>query len=162
VSQPNFVKKVAFPTEVLPVAAVGAALVHLLVSLTAVGLIAALGGFGSPGRLLWLPAVLIPYAVLLLGVAWFLAAAGTFLRDTGPTVTALCQFLLFLTPVFYPLHTIPEPYQSLLRLNPLAVVVEGARFALVGGDAPSSLALVGLVVTALLVMQAGYIAYMAA
>ncbi len=160
-TQPHFVKKIAFPLEVFPAAALLAALVHLAIGLTILlALWVAVHG-EVPAGLWLLPVVLIPYAALLLGLGWLLAAGGTFLRDLAPTFAAGAQLLLFLTPVFYPLAAVPAPFQSWLGMNPLAVVVESCRAALLGWDTVSWLSLVGLAVGGWLAAQVGFAGFMA-
>jgi lipopolysaccharide transport system permease protein len=127
VSHPQFVKKVVFPLEVLPMSVTMAALGHALMALLVVGTVSA-ALIRLPGwNVLWLPVILLPYAMLLLGVSWFLAALGTFWRDLGPAVSVGLHALIFLTPVFYPLAAIPEQWQPLMRLNPLALFIENIR-----------------------------------
>lgn len=124
--QPNFVKKVVFPLEILPVAQVGAALFHLLAALL---LIIAGGFFGTTGLdrgLLLLPVVILPLLLLSLGIGWALAAIGVFLRDVGQ-VTSFCgTALLFASAVMYPPSKIPEGFEW-LQFNPLLQVVDLAR-----------------------------------
>jgi lipopolysaccharide transport system permease protein len=156
--QPNLVKKVVFPLEILPAVLVGGALVPLLLSL----LVVVLGLFsaGQPMMNLgWSLLILIPFLCWLQGLAWFLAGIGTFLRDVGPMVGAVCPLLLFLTPIFYPASLIPEPVQFWIWLNPLAVAVETLRAGLTAADPPPALALAWLVVCSLLTWQLGFVTF---
>jgi homopolymeric O-antigen transport system permease protein len=159
-SHPNFVKKVVFPLEILPVTAVLSSLVHILASLLIVVIVSA----SVTGRLgwqaLWFPAIVLPYLCFVIGVGWFLASLGVFLRDLGPTVAVGMQLLVFLTPVFYPLEKVPEWLRMVMQLNPLAVVVENGRRVLLWDTPPSLLALMAMTVLSLLVFQAGYVWFM--
>jgi lipopolysaccharide transport system permease protein len=125
-AQPNLVRKVVFPVEILPVTAVAAAFVQAAVGLALVALLATLAGRPPGWNALWLPLVLAPCAAFVLGIAWFLAAVGTFLRDLGHVVPLATQLLIFLTPVFYPLSAAGR-WAGWLELNPLAVFVENVR-----------------------------------
>lgn len=146
--QPTLVTKVVFPLEILPVVPVLSALAQAGVNFGL--LLAALAATaGVPAQALWLPAILAPLAVLLLGLAWFLAALGVYVRDVAHFMGMALTAALFLSPVFYPLSRLPLPWQRLLLLNPLTVPVEAARAALVHGQAPD-LAWLGLYLAAAL------------
>jgi lipopolysaccharide transport system permease protein len=136
VSQPNLVKKVVFPLEILPVVAVGAALVQAGIAYSL--LMALQIGFGSgfhPAALL-APILVIPLVLFTLGLSWFLAALGVYVRDVGQIIPPLVTALMFLTPVFYPATTLPEWIRPILAYNPLAFSVEGVRDAVVFGRFP--------------------------
>lgn len=140
----NFVKKVVFPLEILPMVSIGAAAVHLAIGLM-VWLVFDLVFLGLPPlTILWLPVILLPLAVMTLGLSYFLASLGVYLRDisqiTGMVVTAL----MFLSPIFYPITAVPQEFQSIMRLNPLTVIIEAARDVMMWGKAPDWQAL-GLV-----------------
>jgi lipopolysaccharide transport system permease protein len=158
-SQPHFVRKLAFPLEVFSAAALLAAAVHLVIGLSIIVLVWSAMHGGVPLTLWLLPVHLISYLLLLLGLAWFLAAAGAFLRDLAPTLSAAAQLLLFLTPVFYPATAIPPDYRHWLLLNPLAIVVEGARGALVARGEISMPHLAYLALTGLASSYFGYLAF---
>lgn len=160
VAVPNYVKKVVFPLEVLPVAEVLAALAHMAISLGL--LVAGTAVFLGPGRLDWtlalLPLAVVPLVALVLGLTWFLASLGVFVRDIGPTVILLSQAMLFLTPVFYEIDNpqIPGPMRQAMRLNPLAPIVESFRRAVLWGEAPPWAALGAAWAVAAVVLVAGY------
>jgi len=126
-SSPNYVKKVVFPLEVLPVSVLGSALFHAAISLLMVVVAkqALIGGVSW--TLLLTPIVVLPLVCLALGVSWFLASLGVFLRDIGHVVVLGTQMLLFLTPIFYPVSALPSRLQIIPALNPLAAVVENVR-----------------------------------
>jgi lipopolysaccharide transport system permease protein len=83
-----------------------------------------------------LPIVLLPYLALALGLTWFLAALGVYLRDVGQVMGVLTMALMFLAPVFYPITAIPPPYRALLYLNPVTLPVEQTRDVLIFGRWP--------------------------
>ena len=125
--QPNLVTKVVFPLEILPWVAVLAGLFHLALNLVALLAATAIARGGLPPSVLALPLVLAPFVPLLLGLAWFLAALGVFVRDVGQITTLLVSLLMFLSPVFYPVSSLPERWQPWLRANPLTPVMEQLR-----------------------------------
>jgi lipopolysaccharide transport system permease protein len=159
-SHPNFVKKVVFPLEILPVTSALASLTHILASLAIAFVVAACVSEHIGWQALWFPAILCPYAGFVIGVSWFLASLGVFLRDLGPTVVIGMQLLIFLSPVFYPLAAVPEPWHSLMQLNPLAFVVENGRRVLLWDSPPNLPALGVFALISGVVLQAGYIWFM--
>ena len=135
-SNVNYVKKVVFPIEILPVVAMGAALFHCLISLGV--LLAAFALFN--GYLLWtavfVPLVMLPLVILSTGLSWMLASLGVFLRDVGQTVVIITTVLMFLSPVFYPVTAVPERFRSFIMANPLTFIIEQAREVLIWGHFP--------------------------
>lgn len=133
----NFVKRVVFPLEVLPVVTAGAALFH-----AAVSLLVLLGAvFVANGSVPWtavlFPLVLLPLLMLTLGVAWVLASLGVYMRDVGQVVGLLTTVLLFLSPVFFPITAVPEFFRPWMKLNPLTFVIEQSRAVLIFGEIPA-------------------------
>ena len=135
-SNPNYVKKVVFPLEVLPVMAMASAIFHACISV----LILLLALLVLNGRMEWtsifLPIVLAPLVVLTVGVAWFLAALGVYLRDVGQITSIMTMVMLFLAPVFYPITALPEQYRWIVMANPLTFIIEQARETLIWGRVP--------------------------
>jgi lipopolysaccharide transport system permease protein len=127
VGNPNFVKKVVFPLEVLPAAAVGAAAFHLLISLGLVLLGILLLGRGVTLGVLWLPAVIVPVYLLGLGITWLFSALGVFFRDTTQLMQFLTATVMFASAVFYSAAKIPATAWLFLRFNPLLHAIEIAR-----------------------------------
>lgn len=155
-SNVNYVKKVVFPIEILPVITVGVSLFHSLVSLGVL-----LGAFALfNGYLHWtavlLPFVFVPLIVLVLGLAWILASLGVFLRDVGQTIGLITTVLMFLSPVFYPISAVPERIRPLIMANPLTFIIEQAREVLIWGRLPDWLGLGEYSVVAVLVASLGY------
>lgn len=132
---PSYVKKIIFPVEILPLVPLGAGLVHAAFNLLI--LVAALVWFGqlSAGILLF-PILAIPVLLLGLGLAWFLAAWGVFIKDMSQIVPLFVQMLLFLSPVFYPVSAVPAALRPLYELNPLGAVIEATRAAILGQVIP--------------------------
>lgn len=152
----NYVRRVVFPLELLPVIALGSVLFHMLVSL-AVWILVALFVFGSlPWTTLLLPLVIAPLLIGTLGVCWILASLGVYVRDVGQTVGILTTAMLFLAPVFYPLDALPVAFRPLILANPLTFIIEQARDVLVWGRMPSPGGLAIYWVLALLTAQLGF------
>lgn len=155
-SNVNYVKKVIFPLEILPVIGLGAALFHTLISL-GVLLVAILLFNGSISwTVIFFPLILAPLLLATLGIAWFLASIGVFVRDVGQTVGIFTTVLMFLSPVFFPISTLPEKYQTLLMLNPLTFVIEQSRAVMIFGHQPDWAGLGIYAIASLAVAWAGY------
>ena len=127
IGNPNFVKKVVFPLEILPVATVGASFVHFLISILLTVLGIAFFGPGPSWGMLWLPVIFLPVLVLSLGLAWLCSALGVFFRDIGQLTGFLSMSLMFASAVFYPASSIPAPAWAFLRFNPLIHAIELSR-----------------------------------
>ncbi len=133
IANPNLVKKVVFPLEVLPLAQTGASWFHLLVSLLLL-----FAGVLIAGRnltllgLLWLPALLAPYLLFTAGLSWFMAALGVFFRDINQVIAFISNIVLWASAVFYPLSRIRSSplIWSVLKWNPFLQTVQLARDAL--------------------------------
>lgn len=155
-SNTNYVKKVIFPLEILPVVAFLSTLFHTIISLI-VWLVAYLLFFGIPHpTILYLPLILLPFYFLITGLSWALAAFGVYLRDISQVVSVITTILMFLTPIFYPLEAIPEPYRQIICLNPLASMIEQVRAVLFWGHAPYVHNLVILFIGSLIVYWLGF------
>jgi lipopolysaccharide transport system permease protein len=155
-SNVNFVKKVVFPLDTLPVIAMGAALFHSFISLAV--LLAAFALFN--GYLCWtaifIPVVLLPLIIFTLGLAWILASLGVFLRDVGQTIGIFTTIMMFLSPVFYRVNSLPEQFRPWLMANPLTFIIEQAREVLIWGHLPDWLGLSIYTIIAIATAWAGY------
>lgn len=155
-SNVNYVKKVVFPIEILPVVAMGAALFHCLISLGV--LLAAFALFN--GYLHWtavfVPLVMLPLVILSTGLSWMLASLGVFLRDVGQTVVIITTVLMFLSPVFYPVTAVPERFRPFIMANPLTFIIEQAREVLIWGHFPNWIGLAIYTLAATAIAWAGY------
>lgn len=152
----NYVKKVIFPLETLSLVAMGGVLFHSFISI--IVLISAFFIFNGyvHWTLLFLPIVLLPLIFLTLGVSWFLASLGVYIRDVGQTITILMTVMLFLAPVFYPITSLPEALRPVIMMNPLTFIIEQARAVLIWGKLPDFVGLGIYSVISLLVMWLGY------
>jgi lipopolysaccharide transport system permease protein len=132
----NYVKKVVFPIEILPVIAMGAALFHSFISLG----VLLVAFFLFNGFLHWtvifIPLILLPLVIITLGLSWMLASIGVFLRDIGQSIGLITTMLMFLSPVFYPVTAVPERFRPFIMANPLTFIIEQAREVLIWGHLP--------------------------
>jgi lipopolysaccharide transport system permease protein len=133
----NFVKRLVFPLETLPVSLVAAGLVTQIFALAVftVGLLIVRGGV--PATVLWLPVLLIPQLLFTAGICWFLAALGVYVRDLGHINGFLLTLWFFLTPICYPAESLPLEALPLLSKNPVFVLVSGYRDIFLEARAPA-------------------------
>lgn len=137
VGSTSYVKKVVFPIEILPVVSLVSAGFHALVSL-AVWVIFDIILYGVPHwTIILLPIVAFPLLVLTLGLSWFVASLGVYLRDVSQIIGVLTTILMFMTPIFYSTDSLPPAYRPILQSNPLAIIVNQARDVMIWGRVPS-------------------------
>ncbi|MBF59030.1 ABC transporter permease [Halomonas sp. FeN2] len=152
----NYVKKVVFPLEILPLVPLGSALFHAAVS-SLVLILAQLVVLGSVPWTFWmLPLVLLPLMVLTMGISWLLASLGVFLRDIGQTMGLIATMLLFLSPIFYPISALPETFHGVIHANPLTFIIEQARIVLLEGQLPNISGLLKYLAVSLVVAWLGF------
>lgn len=130
VSNPNYVKKVIFPLETLPFVIVGSALFNAFVSFCVWFVVCVLFLRMPNATSVLLPVVIIPLVLVSLGVTWLLSSLGVFLRDLAQIVPFVSTVLLFMSPVFYPLASLPKIIQPFIFFNPLTLPIESARAVL--------------------------------
>jgi lipopolysaccharide transport system permease protein len=153
----NYVKRVVFPLELLPLVQLGAALFNAAVAtLVLLGMSVILK---SPvtWEALWFPVVVLPLATLVLGLSWLMAALGTYVRDVNQLIMLLVSATMFLSPLFYPVTALPEFVRGYIKLNPLTIPMEQAREVLMFGHMPDFGALAFHMMLALIVATVGYI-----
>lgn len=156
-SNVNYVKKVVFPLEILPVIAMGAALFHALASLVVLSVALIVFHGAVPWTAIFLPLIALPLVLLTLGLAWFLASIGVFLRDVGQTIGLITTVLMFVSPVFFPITSLPEVYRPFVMANPLTFIIEQSRAVLIWGNTPNWLGLVVYSLISIVVAWIGYI-----
>ncbi|MEC5216761.1 lipopolysaccharide transport system permease protein [Actimicrobium sp. GrIS 1.19] len=156
-SNVNYVKKVVFPIEILPVVAMGATLFHSLISLCVLGMAFMLFNGYLNWTIVFTPLVFAPLIILATGLAWMLASLGVFLRDVGQTISILTTVLMFLSPVFYPVTAVPERFRPFIMANPLTFIIEQARNVLIWGRQPDWIGLATYLVVAVGVAWLGFV-----
>ena len=155
-SNGNYVKKVVFPLEILPVVSMGAALFHSLISLGVLLIAFVLFNGYLHWTVVLAPLVLLPLAILTMGLAWMLASLGVFLRDVGQTIGIITTVMLFLAPVFYPVSAVPERLRPIIMANPLSFIIKQAREVLIWGHLPDWIGLGLYTLAATAIAWVGY------
>lgn len=152
----NFVKKIVFPLELLSWVTLLGAIFTFLISFGLLLVFILVELQRIPATAFLLPLILLPYFLLLLGLSWFLAALGVYLRDIQQITGTLATLLLFLSPIFYSINILPENLQALIFLNPLSYIVESARAVLIYGQLPDFIGWAIYSLIAVLVAMSGY------
>lgn len=152
----NYVKKVVFPIELLPVIAMGTTLFHSLISL----IVLLFAFFLFNGYIYWtilfVPLLFLPLIMITLGFSWILASLGVFLRDVGQTIGIIMTIIMFLSPVFYPVTALPERYRPWMQVNPLTFIIEQSRNAIIWGHPPDWIGLLIYTAISLIILSIGY------
>jgi lipopolysaccharide transport system permease protein len=159
-ANPNYVKRVVFPLEILPVAALGSGLINAafgLVILIPAGIVI---HHGVSSTIWMFPLVLIPLCSLTAGFAWGLASLGVFVRDLAQPVMLVTQALFFLSGIFFPLAAVPPWLRPFMLLNPLTTILDCSRRTLLWGMPPLWNWWAAVTVGSIVVMFAGYYAFM--
>jgi len=170
VGNAHLIKKIYFPREVLPISLVLSNLVNFLVALPIYFLMVPIYGAPLTWWILLLPLTILLQTALIMGMAFFLSTLNVFYRDTQHILGALTLAWFFLTPVFYPIDTVPQEAHLLgisfnaqlwlRRLNPMASLIASYRDLLYRG-APTGLDfLLRTAVTSLIVLVAGYLVFL--
>ena len=155
-SNVNYVKKVVFPLEILPVISLVSALFHSLISLFVLLLaFVAINGY-LPWTVLFIPIVLLPLITLILGLAWILSALGVFIRDIGQSISIITTIMMFMAPVFFPLSALPVKYHPYILANPLTFIIEQSREVLIFGHLPNWSGLAIFMGIAITIVWLGY------
>ncbi|QNM96972.1 ABC transporter permease [Chitinimonas koreensis] len=156
VGNANYVKKVIFPLEILPLISLSSACFHACISLAVMLAAQAILGIGIPATALLVPTILPALLLLTVGLTWIIAALSVFLRDIAQTTGIFTSMLLFMSPVFYPSAAIPEKYRIFLQLNPLTPLIENTRRMMIFGEAPNWNELIIVTLVSVVIALLGY------
>jgi len=157
VGNANLIKKVYFPRLVIPIAATLGGLVDFALELAVLGGMIAVYGVEVSARAAWLAPLALLAVVTSLGAGLWLSALNVEFRDVRYVLPFLTQFWLFATPVAYPSSLLGEPWHTLYGLNPMAGVVEGFRWALLGaGTRPGPLIAVSAAAAVVMLVSGAY------
>jgi lipopolysaccharide transport system permease protein len=132
----SYVKKIVFPLEIMPWVSLGGTIFNSLISASVLIVFFAFVHRYIPWTAILLPLVWLPLLFFVLGLSWFLASTGVFVRDIGQVVGIFTTAMLFLSPVFYSVTALPEEYRPWLYLNPLTFILEQVRKVVIWGSQP--------------------------
>ncbi|SCM83625.1 conserved membrane hypothetical protein [uncultured Sporomusa sp.] len=157
VNNPNYVKKVIFPIEILPIAQVVSSTIINFMSM----MILFIGAVFLLKSLYWtmllLPIIFIPFLLFTIGLSFFVASLGVYFRDLAHVTGIIVQILFLMTPIFYSMQMVPEKFQLILKLNPLTWIVEETRAVFLFKQLPNWDAVIVIVVMSFVTFQLGYV-----
>jgi len=161
VSNPNFVKRVVFPLDILPWPMVLSALFHACVNICVLAIMMLVVEGHLHATMLLLPFVLLPLVLMTLGLSWFLAAFGVYFRDVSQIMPVVATALLFLSSAIIPVSTLTPDLQTFFHLNPLTFFIDQTRVVVLLGQVPDWRALTVAFGGAFLVAWLGHAWFMA-
>jgi lipopolysaccharide transport system permease protein len=156
VTHANLVKRVVFPLETLPVAQTLSALGTQLFGTLALLIAAIAIQHQLHLTIIWLPLLLIPQLLFVLGSAWLIAALGVFLRDVAQGITLVLMTWMYLTPIIYPESIVPQRFRPFLDLNPFTPLVRSYRRIFLEGMPPDWSGLAYFTAVGFLIFVFGY------
>lgn len=154
-ANPNFVTRIIFPLDILPWPMLLSALFHAFMNVLVFIALRLLIDGQFDWTIMLLPIVLLPMVVLMLGLAWFLASLGVYVRDISQITGVASMALLFLSSAMMPVESVPESYRWVFELNPLTPIIDQARNVMLWGQMPDWRLLGGYLAVAIAVLYAG-------
>jgi lipopolysaccharide transport system permease protein len=157
VNESNLIKKVYFPRLVIPMSAVLSSVVDFVLAFIVLLIMMFIYRIVPSLALLWLPAFILLAIITSLGVGLWLTAMNVQFRDVRYTVPFLVQAWMFATPIAYPSSLLSEPWRTIYGINPMAGVIEGFRWALLGtNSAPGPIIYVSAAVAAIVLVSGAF------
>lgn len=120
----NIIKKVYFPREILPISSVTSGLVNFLISCVIILIFAIFSGVGIGYSILFLPIVVLIQYIFTLGIVFILSAVEIYVKDIEHIVNFVISMLFYVTPILYTPNYVPEKMRFILKLNPMAYIIE--------------------------------------
>lgn len=155
VANGRMVSKIYFPRLWLPIAMVISPLVDFALSMVLLFGLLIYAGIPFTWKVLTLPVFILLAMLTALGISLFTSALNVKYRDVGHAIPFVIQIWMFLTPIVYPVSLVPEHWRWLYGLNPMAGVIEGFRWALLGQTAPDPVVMVESAVMLVVIVMAG-------
>jgi lipopolysaccharide transport system permease protein len=159
VNQPNFVKKVVFPLEILSISLIGASIYNFLITMMLVFVGIIFWGNGLHVTAFWLPVLLLPMFLFLLGTSWLLSALGVFLRDIAKLMDNFSIVLMYSSAVFFSTAMIKD-YSilvwNIIKWNPIIHFIDVARNIMLWNRSPTTHQLIYMYVSSFLIFIVGY------
>ena len=156
VGNPGLVRRPGFPLAVLPMLTVATSGVHFLLALPLLLVVTALGGGALGSALVALPLLIAVQFFFSLSLAYLIAASNVRFRDTQHLVGLLAMVAFYLTPVFYSARMVPEEYQFIYSINPMAIIIHAYRDVVIQNQWPDFMALLVLSASSALVLVGAY------
>lgn len=152
----SYIKKIVFPLEILSIVSIGTALIHAFISFLILLLAFMVFDVSINVTIVYLPLIFIPFVVVSMGISWLLASLGVYIRDISQVIGVFTTALMFLSPVFYPLDSLPDKLQFWVMLNPVTFIIEQVRQVTIVGKLPDWRGLALYSVIGIFLMFGGY------
>ena len=123
IENPNYVKKVVFPLEILPWMSLISALLHSLLSFVVLLIFCFVASVPLYGGVFLVPLLLLPLFFMTIGLSWIFASLGVYLRDLSQVMGTVSSITLFMSPIFYPVGNLPELFRKIIFWNPISLPV---------------------------------------
>ncbi len=156
VGNAHLITKIYFPRMIVPLAAVGARLFDFAIAFIILGGMMIYYGFGVSWKIAMLPVMVLLITALAISIGMLTSALNVKFRDVGVGIPVLIQLWMFASPVVYPLELVPEKWQTLYSLNPLAGIIMGFRASLLGENFRWTALGISAVVTFCLLIYAAF------
>ena len=153
----KIVSKIYFPRLWLPLAMVVSPLVDFALSMVLLFGLLFYAGIPLTWKVVTLPVFILLAMLTALGLSLFTSAMNAKYRDVGHAIPFVIQIWMYLSPIVYPVSLVPERWRWIYGLNPMAGVIEGFRWALLGRTAPDPIVMVESLVVLVLVIIAGLV-----
>jgi lipopolysaccharide transport system permease protein len=135
--QPNLVKRVVFPLEILPLAVVVSSMISEVIGLAILSCVAWIMGYHPHASLGFLPLIMLSQFMFIAGLSWLLSSLGVYLRDLRHVMSLALSVWMYASPIVYPASKVPQNLQFLLWINPMAGIVTDFRRVLLEGTTPN-------------------------
>jgi lipopolysaccharide transport system permease protein len=157
VSNVNYVKKVIFPLEVLPIIVMLVSLFHTFISLIILFCFLFIFDIHFYLTLIFIPIIFFPLIMMAVGTSYFIASMGVYIRDISQIIGIVTLLLMFLSPIFYPISAVPDAIQKFIMINPLTFIIEELRKVIFLGITPDVLGFFIYFFISLVILFFGYI-----
>ena len=156
---PTYVKKMAFPLDILAWVSVAGSLFSLVTSLGIVVIVNLIVNNQISGTILATPLIILPLCLFLAGVGWLLSTVSVYYPDFTQIVPPIISVTMFTTPIFYPISAVPSEYLWIVKANPLSDIIDGLRMTLLYGKLPATSFFLAVWISSALVSVLGFIAF---
>ncbi len=141
ISEGNIVKKVFFPREIIPISIVTSEAINFIISTIIIICFVLISGLGVSWTWVFYPILLLILYTLLIAVSFVVSAITVYFRDLQHFIGVFLQVLFYATPIAYSSSRVPESFQWVVKLNPVAYIIEGCRNIFIDHQIPNMLPL---------------------
>ena len=158
-SNADIIKKVYFPRIILPISTVTSCLVNFLISCLIIVLFCLGSGLGISFQILWLPLIALIQYVMLLGFTFILSAIEMYMRDIEHIVNFILSMAFYVTPILYTPDIFPEKLAWVLKVNPMAYLVNAYRSIFFYQKMPDLIGIGGVSIFSIFLFVIGYLIF---